>query len=121
MARVADDLVAPPVVAEHLGVPLRTLGQWRYLGTGPKFLKIGRHVRYRWRDVEAWLITQTRASTQSAAPAPPRGAAPASAGPAPTGSAAPPRRGARAHPGRAGSPTNEGRRPVITSRISPDK
>ena len=66
MARTANDLVPPPVVAEHLGIPLRTLGQWRYLGTGPKFLKIGRHVRYRWADVEKWLATQSRSSTRSA-------------------------------------------------------
>jgi hypothetical protein len=58
--------MAPPEVAEHLGIPLRTLGQWRYLGTGPQFLKIGRHVRYRWGDVEAWLATQSRTTTRSA-------------------------------------------------------
>ena len=66
MARPADDLVPPPEVAQHLGIPLRTLGQWRYLGTGPKFLKVGRHVRYSWSDVQAWLAAQSRSSTRSA-------------------------------------------------------
>jgi hypothetical protein len=28
------------------GVPRSTLDQWAYLGTGPRFVKIGRHRRY---------------------------------------------------------------------------
>jgi hypothetical protein len=34
------------------------LRQWRYLGIGPKYLKVGATVRYRTRDVEAWLEAQ---------------------------------------------------------------
>ena len=45
-------------VAEVLGKPPRTLRQWRYLGAGPKYLKVGAAVRYRARDVEAWLRAQ---------------------------------------------------------------
>ena len=45
-------------VAEVLGKPPRTLRQWRYLGAGPKYLKVGATVRYRARDVEAWLRAQ---------------------------------------------------------------
>jgi Helix-turn-helix domain len=45
-------------VAEILSKPPRTLRQWRYLGIGPKYLKVGATVRYRTRDVEAWLKTQ---------------------------------------------------------------
>jgi hypothetical protein len=63
---MTDQLAEPRQVADHLGIPLRTLGQWRYLGTGPKFLKVGRHVRYRWVDVEKWLAAQSRTSTRSA-------------------------------------------------------
>jgi predicted DNA-binding transcriptional regulator AlpA len=33
----------------------------------PKFSKIGRNVRYRWSDVEAWLETRQRQSTSEAA------------------------------------------------------
>ena len=33
-------------VAELLRLPVRTLDQWRYLGKGPKYIKVGRHVRY---------------------------------------------------------------------------
>lgn len=50
----------PVEVGEYLGgIPVRTLGQWRYLGKGPRWIKVGRHVRYRWSDVEAWLDEQT--------------------------------------------------------------
>jgi excisionase family DNA binding protein len=42
-------------VAEYLGVPLRTLDQWAYWGTGPAYSKIGRHRRYRWEDVERYV------------------------------------------------------------------
>jgi hypothetical protein len=51
-------LAQPPDVAKFLGVPERTLAQWRYLRTGPKWSKVGRHVRYRWADLEAWLAQQ---------------------------------------------------------------
>jgi hypothetical protein len=32
----------------------RTLERWRWLGVGPKYLKIGGRVRYRAEDVEAF-------------------------------------------------------------------
>ena len=42
-------------VAEYLGVPVKTLYQWRYMREGPPALRVGRHVRYRRRDVERWV------------------------------------------------------------------
>jgi predicted DNA-binding transcriptional regulator AlpA len=47
-------------VAEILGKPPRTLRQWRYVGSGPKYLKVGATVRYRARDIEEWLEAQER-------------------------------------------------------------
>ncbi|MDG4825674.1 helix-turn-helix domain-containing protein [Asanoa sp. WMMD1127] len=55
-------LGTPAEVAEYLRKPVRTLEQWRYVGTGPKFVKAGRDVRYRWSDVDAWLDQQTAAA-----------------------------------------------------------
>ncbi|MER7459212.1 helix-turn-helix domain-containing protein [Micromonospora sp. NPDC126480] len=52
-------------VADYLGVPVATLDQWSYRGTGPRFSKVGRHRRYRWADVEKWLDNQ--ASSKAAA------------------------------------------------------
>lgn len=45
-------------VAEYMSKPPRTLEQWRYRGVGPRYLKVGRDVRYRWEDVDAWLDEQ---------------------------------------------------------------
>jgi excisionase family DNA binding protein len=51
-----------------LGVPVGTLANWRYQGKGPRFVKVGRHVRYRRSDVEAWLELHVRESTAAATP-----------------------------------------------------
>ena len=45
-------------VSAYLGVPIATLYQWRHLGTGPKAYRLGKHLRYRQADVEAWLTEQ---------------------------------------------------------------
>jgi excisionase family DNA binding protein len=50
-----DNLMTPRQVAEYLGVPLATVYRWRYLGEGPSGFRVGRHVRYRRTDVEAWI------------------------------------------------------------------
>ena len=42
-------------VAGLLGVPVKTLYQWRYKGIGPAGVRVGRHLRYRAVDVEAWV------------------------------------------------------------------
>ena len=45
-------------VASVLGIPTSTLANWRYQGLGPRYLRIGRHVRYESADLEAWLQGQ---------------------------------------------------------------
>jgi len=46
--------LTPGDLAEREGVPLKTVYQWNSKGTGPRYMKIGRHVRYRLADVIAW-------------------------------------------------------------------
>ena len=41
-------------VAARLGVSRFTVRSWRLKGTGPRFLKMGRAVRYRPEDVEEY-------------------------------------------------------------------
>jgi excisionase family DNA binding protein len=48
-------LLTAAEVAEYLEVPQGTLANWRYLGRGPAFVRLGRHVRYRSEDVAAWI------------------------------------------------------------------
>lgn len=50
-----ERLMSLAEVADHLGVPIKTLYTWRSRGQGPPGYRIGRHVRYRRADVEAWL------------------------------------------------------------------
>ena len=62
-----DNLMTAPDLAEKFGVSEAALAQWRYRGTGPKFLKLGRRVMYRAVDVEAWLADRTRTMPGTAA------------------------------------------------------
>jgi hypothetical protein len=41
-------------LADVLGVPVSTVSNWRVEGKGPKFIKVGKHVRYAIDDVVAW-------------------------------------------------------------------
>ena len=50
-----DRLLTIRELAVYLDVPVKTLYAWRYRGEGPIGFRIGRHVRYRWSDVEAWI------------------------------------------------------------------
>jgi excisionase family DNA binding protein len=46
-------------LAAYLSVPVQTLYVWRTNGDGPRGIKVGRHLRYRPEDVEAWLDERT--------------------------------------------------------------
>lgn len=41
--------------ADYLGLPVGTMYQLNYKGTGPRFYTVGRHCRYEPDDVVAWL------------------------------------------------------------------
>ena len=45
-------------LAELLGIPVLTIYQWRSKHTGPRAMRIGRHLRWDAREVAAWLLTQ---------------------------------------------------------------
>lgn len=49
--------------AALLSIKPNTLEIWRLQGRSPRFLKIGRSVRYRMSDLEAWLNAQTFENT----------------------------------------------------------
>lgn len=60
-----ESLATPAEVAAFLGGDFseKTLANWRSAGKGPKFLKVGGLVRYRWSSVNAWVDEQSRAGT----------------------------------------------------------
>lgn len=41
-------------LSSRLGVPDKTPAEWATKGTGPRYARFGRHVRYRLSDVVAW-------------------------------------------------------------------
>ena len=49
----------PAEVAQYLHNTTAALAQDRYRGTGPKFIKRGSRVLYRWSDVLEWLNRNT--------------------------------------------------------------
>lgn len=50
-----DSLLSLEDVAGYLGVPVRTVYSWRTTGKGPRGFRVGKYVRYRIEDVDAWL------------------------------------------------------------------
>ena len=55
---VIEVLWKPTDLADFLGLPETTLRQWRHKGYGPRFVRLGKHVRYRPEDVRDWLDEQ---------------------------------------------------------------
>lgn len=45
-------------LAKYLGIPQRTLYQWRTKGYGPPGRRIGKYVKYLPSDVERWINEQ---------------------------------------------------------------
>ena len=50
-----DKIFTPKQLAKYLETSVSALSQYRALGIGPVYLKIGRMVRYRLSDVDEWL------------------------------------------------------------------
>lgn len=58
-----DSLIEPCTLAARLGTTERSLSEWRITGRGPKFIRVGRRVRYRPEAVDNWLLSNEHAST----------------------------------------------------------
>lgn len=54
------ELVDEASLAARLGVSRSTLQSWRYAARGPRWIKLGRLIRYRVADVDAYLEANTR-------------------------------------------------------------
>lgn len=46
-------------IADYLGVPLTTVYAWSSRGGGPRLMKVGRHLRARWSDIDSYLEAKT--------------------------------------------------------------
>ena len=56
----SEPMMTMDEVAAWLRIPKATLYNWRHRGLGPRSYKVGRHVRYRRADVEAWFDENSR-------------------------------------------------------------
>ncbi len=55
-----------PEAAAYLNIKPSTLEQWRWNGKSPRFCKVGRNVRYRIADLDAFLDERVFTSTTEA-------------------------------------------------------
>jgi predicted DNA-binding transcriptional regulator AlpA len=60
---IIDPMLHPAHVAKLLGVSLSWLAKSRLNGTGPRFIKIGRAVRYASSAVREYVLSRQRNST----------------------------------------------------------
>ncbi|MCA3746067.1 MAG: helix-turn-helix domain-containing protein [Phenylobacterium sp.] len=63
---MSEHLLSTPTVAEITGLSQVTLRRWRTTGGGPQFVRLGRAVRYRSDDVNAFVEARTFRSTSEA-------------------------------------------------------
>jgi predicted site-specific integrase-resolvase len=61
--RMAAVHLTPKQLAERWGISWHTLAHFRMDGSGPKFIKIGKHVLYPLHEVEAYEAKKTKRST----------------------------------------------------------
>jgi excisionase family DNA binding protein len=46
--------MSPEELADRFGVSVQTVYQWNKNRSGPRYMRVGRHCRYRLSDVLAW-------------------------------------------------------------------
>lgn len=64
---MSDTLLTPNDLAAYFKVPVASVYAWNSRGTGPARIGVGKHVRYRRADVEAWLDGQVIKSSEGRA------------------------------------------------------
>lgn len=57
-------------LATRWRISMRTLERWRWLGEGPRYIKLGGRVVYRLADIEAFEADKLRSSTSQTQPVP---------------------------------------------------
>ena len=50
-----ERLMSVREVAEYIGLPVKSIYGLNSKGTGPRRIRVGRYIRYRRSDVDAWL------------------------------------------------------------------
>ncbi len=60
---MTSTLLTADEVSEYLGVPKATIYSWSSRGLGPRRYKVGKYLRYRRSDVDAWVDQQAAPTT----------------------------------------------------------
>lgn len=50
-----DTILSVSELSALVQVPVPTIYKWRATGRGPRALRVGKHLRFRMSDVDAWL------------------------------------------------------------------
>jgi len=65
----AKKILPPAEAAEYLDVTVGTLAQWRHHKRYPlKYIRVGRKIAYRVRDLEQFLDSRTQSGVEDVAP-----------------------------------------------------
>ena len=56
---MSDPFLTTEDLMREFGVSRDTVYRWNHLGTGPTRVRVGRYVRYRRADVDAWVASHT--------------------------------------------------------------
>jgi excisionase family DNA binding protein len=51
----ADRLLTVEELANYLDVPVATIYAWRHRRQGPPGCRVGKHLRFRWSDIQQWI------------------------------------------------------------------
>jgi excisionase family DNA binding protein len=55
---MGEPMLTPQELAAFLAVPVATVYRWNSEGTGPRRVRVGKHVRFRRADVDACIEQQ---------------------------------------------------------------
>jgi excisionase family DNA binding protein len=58
-----EPLLGTAELSELIGVPVSTIYDWRVKGQGPVAHRLGKHLRFKRADVEAWLASHRETAT----------------------------------------------------------
>lgn len=53
-----EPLLSVEELSEYLGIPIKTIYDWRRTGHGPCAIRMGRHLKYASSDVRDWIAHQ---------------------------------------------------------------
>ena len=62
---VETRLLTEKEAADHLQLSVKTMQRWRYLCSGPRYLKLNGSIRYRLSDLDEWVGANVCDTTDS--------------------------------------------------------